>query len=35
MIVVFQFFVEAVCIRLYKPDLCKQKKHVAALRLFS
>ena len=26
---------EAVCIRLHKPDLCKQKKHVVALRLFS
>ena len=26
---------EAVCIRLHKPDLCKQKKHVVALKLFS
>ena len=26
---------EAVCIRLHKPDLCKQTKHVVALRLFS
>ena len=25
----------AVCIRLHKPDLCKQKKRVVALRLFS
>eukprot|EP00117_Sycon_ciliatum_P035965 scpid105321/ scgid27149/ len=26
---------EALCISLYKPDLCKQKKHLGALRLFS
>ena len=26
---------EAVCIRTHKPDLCKQKEHVLALRLFS
>ena len=26
---------EAVCIRLLKPDFCKQKKRVVALRLFS
>ena len=26
---------EAVCIRLHKPDLCKQKKHVVASKLFS
>ena len=26
---------EAVCIRLHRPDLCKQKKHVVALKLFS
>ena len=26
---------ETVCIRLHKPDLCKQKKHVVAFRLFS
>ena len=25
---------EAVCIRTHKPDLCKQKEHVVALRLF-
>ena len=26
---------EAVCIRTHKPDLCKEKEHVLALRLFS
>ena len=26
---------EAVCIRTHKPDLCKQKEYVVALRLFS
>ena len=26
---------EVVCICFYKPDLCKQKKHANALRLFS
>ena len=26
---------EAVCIRTHKPDLCKQKEQVLALRLFS
>ena len=26
---------EAVCIRVHNPVLCKQKKHVVALKLFS
>ena len=26
---------EAVCIRMHKPDLCKQKEHVVTLRFFS
>ena len=25
----------SVCILLYKPDLCKRKRHVVAFRLFS
>ena len=26
---------EAVCIRIHKPVLCKQKEHVVALKLYS
>ena len=26
---------EAVCIRIYKPVLCKQKEHIVALKLYS